>query len=36
VILVDPSAWVEVLHADTDFEILARHTDLRIHRASFG
>jgi predicted nucleic acid-binding protein len=28
------SADVEVLHADADFETLARHTDLRIHRAS--
>lgn len=28
------SAGVEVLHADADFETLARHTDLRTHRAS--
>lgn len=27
-------ADVEVLHADADFEALARHTDLRTHRAS--
>lgn len=27
-------ADVEVLHADMDFDTLARHTDLRIHRAS--
>lgn len=25
---------VEVLHADEDFNALARHTDLRVHRAS--
>jgi predicted nucleic acid-binding protein len=28
------SADLEVLHADADFETLARHTDLRIHSAS--
>jgi predicted nucleic acid-binding protein len=28
------SADVEVLHADVDFETLARHTDLRTHPAS--
>jgi predicted nucleic acid-binding protein len=27
-------ADAEVLHADADFEVLARHTDLRTHRAS--
>jgi predicted nucleic acid-binding protein len=27
-------ADVEVLHADADFATLARHTDLRVHRAS--
>ena len=28
------SADIEVLHADADFETLARHTGLRTHRAS--
>lgn len=28
------NADIEVLHADADFETLARHTDLRTHRAS--
>lgn len=28
------AAEIEVLHADADFETLARHTDLRIHPAS--
>lgn len=31
---VDVRADVEVLHADADFETLARRTDLRTHRRS--
>ncbi len=28
------AAEIEVLHADSDFETLARHTDLRTHSSS--
>jgi predicted nucleic acid-binding protein len=31
---VATNAGAEVLHADTDFAVLARHTDLRIHPGS--
>ena len=31
---VASNAGAEVLHADTDFAVLARHTDLRVHRDS--
>lgn len=27
-------AGVEILHADADFEVLARHTDVRVHQVS--
>lgn len=27
-------AGVEILHADADFEVLARHTDVRVHQDS--
>jgi predicted nucleic acid-binding protein len=29
-------AGAEILHADTDFVVLARHTDLRLHPDSLG
>lgn len=28
-ILIDTSAWIE--YGDSDFDVLARHTELRLH-----
>ena len=34
IVAVAAQAGLEVLHADTDFATLARHTDVRVHTAS--